>query len=282
MQYGPRIKAAVVHLTYHHRMPVAHTGTLGGDFFGLPMSDAMVLAFGREVRTLLGPTGEAIGEAIKATPIGNIDETGMRVAGKLHWLHVLATTSLTWIGGHTNRGKKAFDAFGIWSAFIGTLIHDGWQLYRDLDCRHSLVQCPPPARADLYVFEEVGQVWASRMSDLLVAAGHAVKVAGQPLAKDRIAHYRSAYAEILAAGETANPRAPPSGKRGKTRQSKALNLIDCLRIYADDVWRFMTDQDVPFTNNIAEQAVCMPKVKQKISGGFRTAVGLDIFCTIRS
>jgi hypothetical protein len=44
----------------------------------------------------------------------------------------------------------------------------------------------------------------------------------------------------------------------------------------------MTDAGVPFTNNLGEQAVRMPKVKQKISGGFRTPGGLETFCTIRS
>lgn len=48
----------------------------------------------------------------------------------------------------------------------------------------------------------------------------------------------------------------------------ALNLIDRLRLYADDVWRLMTDSGVPFTNNLGEQAVHMLKVKQKVSGGF--------------
>jgi transposase len=55
-----------------------------------------------------------------------------------------------------------------------------------------------------------------------------------------------------------------------------------LRDHADDVWRFATDHNVPFSNNTAEQAVRMPKVKQKISGGFRTISGLQSFCTIRS
>lgn len=120
------------------------------------------------------------------------------------------------------------------------------------------------------------------MKELLIAACHEVSTSGGPLAQERIAHYRSTATQILAQGEAAHPRAPPSGKRGRTKQSKALNLLDRLRTHADDVWRFMTDHNVPFSNNIAEQAVRMPKVKQKISGGFRTVSGLDTFCMIRS
>lgn len=281
VQYGPRIKAAVVHLTHHHMMPLARTGDLVGDLFGLPLSDATVLAINEEARALLAPTVAALGEALKSVPVAHADETGMRIAGKINWLHVLVTTTLTWIGAHVNRGKKAFDAFGILTVFTGTLIHDGWKSYRDLDCVHGLCNAHH-LRELTYLFEELGQVWAKQLIDVLLAAHQEVAIAGGPLTADRIAHFRSEHARILTAGEAANPRAPPSGKRGRTRQSKALNLIDRLRVHADDVWRFMTDHNVPFSNNIAEQAVRMPKVKQKISGGFRTQTGLDTFCTIRS
>jgi len=281
VQYGARIKAAVVHLTHHHMMPVARTGELTGDLFGLPISDATVLAINEEARALLAPTVSAIGWALKTVPVAHADETGMRVAGKLHWLHVLATPALTWLGSHANRGKKAFDAFGILAAFIGTLVHDGWKSYRDLACVHALCNAHH-LRELTYLFEEMGQAWAQCLIELLIEACHEVKASGGPLTEERIAHYRSAYAGILACGEAANPRAPSTGKRGRTKQSKALNLIDRLRVHADDVWRFMTDHGVPFSNNIAEQAVRMPKVKQKISGGFRTEAGLETFCTIRS
>ncbi len=102
------------------------------------------------------------------------------------------------------------------------------------------------------------------------------------MAVERIARYRTTYSEILVEGAAVNPRAPPSGGRGHTRQNKALNLIDRLHSHTDDVWRFMTDHNVPFSNNTAEQAVRMPKVKQKISGGFRTQNGLETFCILRS
>ena len=281
VQYGPRLKAAVVHLTHHHMMPVSRTGDLMGDLFGLPLSDATVLAINGAAGTILAPTVMAMGEALKTTPVVHADETGMKVAGTLYWLHVLATTVMTWIGCHANRGKKAFDAFGILGEFVGTLIHDGWKPYQDLTCVHALCNAHH-LRELTYAFEEMGQAWAKRMIELLVVACHEVDQAGGVLTPDRLTFYRAESDAILTVGAAANPRAPPSGKRGRTRQSKALNLIDRLRDHADDVWRFATDHNVPFSNNTAEQAVRMPKVKQKVSGGFRTIAGLQSFCTIRS
>jgi transposase len=281
VQYGPGLKAAAVHLTQHHMLPAQRTADLMGDLFDLPLSDATVLAAVEEAGERLEPTVTAIGQAISAAPIAHADETGLRVNGKLHWLHVLATGLLTWMGIHPNRGKKAFDAFGVLTSFVGTLIHDGWQPYRDLVCMHALCNAHH-LRELTYVFEEMGQTWANRLIELLLAACQEVTAAGAPLAPERIAHFRSLYREIIAEGEAANPRAPPSGKRGRTRQSKAVNLLHRLRTYADDVLRFMTDPGVPFTNNLAEQAVRMPKVKQKVSGCFRTVTGAQSFCIIRS
>jgi transposase len=281
VQYGPRVKAAAVHLSQHHMLPAQRTADLMGDLTDLPLSDATVLAAVAEARERLEPTVTAIGQAIVAVPIAHADETGLRVDGKLHWLHVLATGLLTWMGLHPNRGKKAFDAFGLLTSFVGTLIHDGWKPYRDLVCKHALGNAHY-LRELTYLFEEMGQTWANRLIELLLAACQEVTAAGGPLAADRLVHFRSLYLEIIAAGEAANPRAPPSGKRGRTRQSKPVNLLHRLRTYADDVLRFMTDPGVPFTNNLAEQAVRMPKVKQKVSGCFRTVTGAQSFCIIRS
>jgi len=66
------------------------------------------------------------------------------------------------------------------------------------------------------------------------------------------------------------------------RQPSTVRLSSLLRDYADDVWRFMTQAHVPFTNNLAERAVRMPKVKQKVSGCFHTLQGVKTYCVIRS
>ena len=281
VQYGPAALAAVVHLSHHHMLPVQRTAALMGDLFELPISEATVLAACEEAKERLEPTVESIGQAIQAAPIAHADETGLRVAGSLHWMHVLATTMLTWVACHAKRGKEAFDALAILPGFMGTLIHDGWKPYRELLCKHGLCNAHH-LRELTYVFEALGQVWADKLIHLLVAACHEVDKAGKPLPPARLADYRCRYDGILAEGEALNPLAPRSGKRGQTRQSKPANLLRRLRSYADDVWRFATDHNVPFTNNIAEQAVRMPKVKQKVSGCFRTKKGADTFCTIRS
>ena len=281
VQYGPAAMAAVVHLTHQHMMPVRRTAALMGDFFGLPMAEGTVLAACEEARNRLQPTVDLIGQALQVAEVAHADETGLRVAGSLHWMHALVTTMLTWVGCHKKRGREAFDALAILPDFLGTLIHDGWKPYRDLRCKHGLCNAHH-LRELTYVFEELGQAWAGCMIDLLAAACHEVNALGGPLPAERVASLRTRHAEILADGEAMNPLAPKSGKRGRTQQSKAANLLRRLRTYADDVWRFATDPNVPYTNHHAEQADRMPKVKQKISGCFRTKNGAETFCTIRS
>jgi len=152
---------------------VQRTAALMGDFFGLPMAEATVLAASEEARVRLQPTVDAIGQAIQDAKIAHADETGMRVAGSLHWMHALATTMLTWVACHTKRGREAFDAFAILPGFLGTLIHDGWKPYRELLCKHGLCNAHH-LRELTYVFEEFEQEWAGHMIALLLASCHEV------------------------------------------------------------------------------------------------------------
>ena len=80
----------------------------------------------------------------------------------------------------------------------------------------------------------------------------------------------------------ANPAPPRQGRRGRTKKTKAANLLGRLDTYADDVLRFATDFSVSFDNNEAERQVRMVKVQQKISGGFRTKAGATAWLAVRS
>jgi transposase len=230
----------------------------------------------------LGPAVDAVACGVQSAAVAHADETGLRVAAKLHWLHTVTTPLLTWVGVHAKRGYEAMVDFGILPSFRGVLIHDGWASYRHFDCLHGL--CNAHHLRELAALaEDHGQGWAARMSDLLKAACHEVnRSAAGRLPDKRLRSYRARYYAIIRSGEREHPVRASSGKRGRTKQSSATNLLRRLRDGVDDVWRFAREPNVPFTNNLAEQAIRMPKVKQKISGGFRTDDGARIFCVIRS
>jgi transposase len=125
------------------------------------------------------------------------------------------------------------------------------------------------------------------MIDLLLRARDHCDVARQAgkttLSARRTRGILRDYHAILKRALTRNPRAEPSVKRrGRIKQSIAFNLIHRIREHADAVLRFATDLRAPFASNLAERAIRMPRVKQKISGCFRALKGAQTFCTIRS
>lgn len=281
VQYGPKAQALAVYLTQQHMLPVERTASLMNDVFGLSFSDGSVVQAIADAAEILAPTVATIAQAVAAAPVAHADETGMRVESKLHWLHTVATSGLTWIGVHRRRGHEAMTELGVLPNFRGILVHDGWEPYRHLDCVHAL--CNAHHLRELKAIEEAGQSWAARMGKLLQAACHEVNGCSDArLSQRRLARYRRGYHVLLRLGERLNPLRPSSGKRGRTKQSSATNLLRRLREHEDDVLRFASDTQAPFTNNLAEQAIRMPKVKQKISGGFRTKQGAERFCVIRS
>lgn len=289
VQYGPGVKALAVHLNQHHLLPLKRTSEVLGDVFGLSTSQASLLAFAEEAAQQLKLTVAAIAQAVQGAPVVHADETGIRVQDKLQWLHCAVTPTLTWLGHHDKRASVAFEALGVLPGFKGTLVHDGLAGYRNLQCLHSL--CNAHHLRELTFVHEQERAfdpWAQEMIDLLLLAhGEMQQSEGQPLAADRQAWFHGQWDALLDRGERFNPpqskpEGAPDGRRGRTKQSKAFNLLRRLREYKTEVWRFMTDPGVPFTNNLAEQALRMAKVRQKISGCFRTDEGASIFFTIRS
>jgi transposase len=225
---------------------------------------------------------------ILASNVVNFDETGLRVNGKLWWLHVACTDGLTYYFVHSKRGQEAMNEMGILPQFEGKAIHDGWPSYADYSCEHFL--CNAHHLRELrFIWEHFEQSWAIQMSLLLCTIKSQVDEAqesgqkGLPL--DVINAFEARYQTILEQGFTANPiMAPPPDakkKRGRTKQSPPRNLLDRLLKSQSSVLGFMYDFEVPFDNNQAERDIRMMKLKQKISGSFRSSDGAEIFCRIR-
>lgn len=287
VQYGAGVKALAVHLSQQHLVPLGRVCALMQDAFGVNLSQASVASFNAQAAQALIPTVAAIGQAVKSQAVVHADESGIRVKGKLHWLHCLVSQQLTWLGQHARRGAQAFEALGLLAGVRGTLVHDGLASYKELACAHALCNAHH-LRELVFVHEQERPFdgWAQEMMALLVQANREVRQHGAPLPQERQRWYEAQWDVLLARAESFNPENTDclhhAPKRGRHRQSKAFNLIRRLRLHCADVWRFMTTPGVPFTNNLAEQALRMCKVKQKISGCFRTEQGANTFFTIRS
>jgi transposase len=189
---------------------------------------------------------------------------------------------------HPKRGEKATTAMGVlagFGRFEGVAVHDGYQSFRVYECRHAL--CNAHHLRELQALEEQGQVWATQMKGLLVQIKGAVDAArdeGQRcLGQGSLLEFGGRYRQLVAEGLAANPPNPPpeQPRKGRVKQSKAYNLLVRLGDYEGDVLRFMHDFRVPFDNNQAERDLRMAKVRQKVSGCFRSQSGAEAFCRIR-
>lgn len=285
VQYGNRIRAQATYLTMYQLLPLKRTCELFGDFYGHAPSEALILNAIEQVNEQIQPSVDAIFRHLVQAPVLHNDETGMRVKGKLQWLHVSSTEQLTYYAVHPKRGQKAMRAIGILPLFKGTSLHDGWASYFQFDaCSHAL--CNAHHLRELrFIEEQYQQSWAREMAQLLRDAKQEVAdCVHHELTPTQIRDYHQRYEKLLQQGFEANPQpeTPLPKKRGRKKQTPPKNLLDRLQKYQHETLAFLSNFRIPFDNNLAERDVRMMKVKQKISGTFRTQRGAEIFCDIRS
>jgi transposase len=290
VQYGSQIKTQASYFNSYQLIPLARTGEIFADLYNHGLSNASILEMNKQLATIVTPVREEIKDRLIASEVGHFDESGIRIEGKLKWLHVASTPKLTYYETHKKRGKEAMDEVGILPEFRGTAIHDHWSPYlRYKSCRHAF--CNAHHLRELkFIAEEYKQTWASELIGLLVeikeAVAHTITTGNAFLHPDIRSKFEAKYDTLLTAGFKKNPaQTVPIGspkRRGRIKQSKPKNLLDRLERHKTEVLAFMYDFKIPFDNNQGERDVRMVKLKQKISGTFRSQDGANTFCTIRS
>lgn len=286
-QYGPRLKGQASYLNNYHFIPLARTEELLTDFYGQSPCEAVILAANQQLVQQSQASLESVKQQLIAAEVAHFDESGLRVEGKLHWLHVVSTPELTHYHVHPKRGEAGMTAGGILPAFEGGAIHDHWAPYLQFNNCHHCFCNAHHLRELQFVLEQYQQDWAAQLAQLLRDIKAEVEATPAPalsLPAERLTHYEVKYDQLVAKGLAANPTPPDSlpKKRGRPKQSPPKNLLDRLQKHRAGVLAFMYDFRVPFDNNLAERDVRMVKVKQKVSGAFRTQTGADTFCAIRS
>jgi len=234
-------------------------------------------------------TMKPVREALVGSEVAHADETGCRVKGKRHWLHVFSTTKLTSFHIDAKRGYEGMNRPGLLERFKGKLVHDFLSSYYRLLCRHFL--CAAHLLRELtYLHEQMDQPWAKDMIELLLEAKKLReredargpgdrRVIGEKT-RERIS---GRYCGIVLAGLAINPEPPPNPKRrGRPKRGKALSMLIRLEDRYEEIMGFFEHDGVPFDNNQAERDLRMMKTREKISGTFRTAEHATLFADIRS
>jgi transposase len=277
-QYGTGFQSFLQYLHHQHFIPPQRLSQLCIDLLGQAVSPATVLDISRRLYTKLKDHEDAVVEQLCRAPVVHCDETGLRVNKDNHWLHVVSTFDLTFYGVHAKRGGEAIADLNILPRCGNWAVHDCWGAYFNLDnLMHAL--CNPHLLRELqHAQEHFKEPWAGKMSDFLLGLKHRKDLSGV-LEESEFENVLEQYHNILREGRRTHP--PPKPGSPRRAQSKPANLLARLEKHDAAVLAFCAVEEVPFSNNQAEQDIRMNKVKQKISGCFRSLNGARYFARIR-
>ena len=278
VHYGIRIQAMSSLLNTDFRLPLQKISRLFLDLYGCSYTEATVLTANERLYEALVPVEEAIQAQLLASEVLHLDETGLRVAGKLHWVHTACSALFCYLFVHPNRGKKALQsADSLLPAFTHWAMHDCWGSYFHFpQVQHAL--CNAHLLRELTALQEQGSQWAAQMHTFLLDLYQASEK-GRHVVEDKLA-WIERYQLICQQADRQEPPPQVCGQR-RAKNTKGRNLLNRLIRHQEAVLAFAFHKAVPFTNNLAEQAIRCVKIKQKVAMSLRTFKGAQIYARIQ-
>lgn len=285
LQYGVGIKAYVLDLLIAQMISLDRVQKSIKTLIGVVISPATLLKFITRVACALERWETLAIEELLNMPVIHADETSLRVNKKNHWIHVYSSGDITIKRLHAKRGCQAIEDIGIIPRYGGVVVHDCWASYLSYDhCRHAL--CGSHLLRELqFIIDSNQYAWAANMKRLLQqTCAKVTKRKHKKLTNRQYQVLQKHYRNIITRGGKELPAVPvrEKGKRGRIAKSDAHNLWERLKKYEAAVLLFAKKSEVPFTNNRAERDLRMSKVKQKVSGCFRTERYAQAYCRISS
>lgn len=280
VQYGDTVKMEVAYQSAGQLIPFNRIRESLEEQAGIPISEGTIHNFLLEAHRRLEGFERWNCYQLLCSPVDNFDETGCRIGGKRLWLHSASNDELTQYMAHEKRGAMGMEAMGLLPLYQGTAVHDFWAPYRGYPCTHAV--CNAHVLRELEgCRERDGSQWPVRMQDFLLGLNKS-RNDGE-LTEEKVQAALREYDNILAAGDKECPQPPPrKGKKGRPARGKSRCLLDRLIKHKEEVLLFLTRPEVPFTNNQAERDIRVGKMKQNVSGCFRSMDGARVFCRIRS
>ena len=284
VQYGPRIMSTGIYLWHGQFLSRDRACQALSEMFGCAPSAGALAAAARKTAGFLTPALAAITRRLISAEVVHFDETGFRTAGKLAWVHCASAGKHALFTVPAKRGKDGMKAAGALPRFAGIAVHDAWAPYDTFGGVAGHALCGAHVLRELVAVTETGadldKTWAQQAIDALLAlneAAEAARAAGQDAidAETRTKHedwHRQAAATGIALS---------AARQGRLQQKRHA-LATRMKTREADYLRFARDLRVPFTNNPAEQAIRMSKLRIKISGCMRSMAGAQEFCALRS
>jgi len=285
LQYGNGLKAWMINLVIAQMVALGRVQKMVQSLIGVVLSENTILKYVLQLHLALEGWEGSAKSALLRSEVMHGDETSVRVNKQNYWVHVYSAGDLTLKCLHRKRGNEAVDDIGIIPRYSGVVIHDCWAAYFTYgNCEHAL--CGSHLLRELtFVVESNGYAWARNIKRLLRDTCKKVsRRKSKKLTATEYSNLQKRYRNIITRGEKELPPIPvrTNGKRGRIAKSDAHNLLERLKKHEAGVLLFAKNSHVSFTNNRAERDLRMGKVKQKVSGCFRSEIFAHAYCRISS
>jgi transposase len=267
VNYGNKLRGLVANLSVRQHMPYKREVEFIEDIFGIKMSQGTVTNLLGQVEQSARATYEQIQQEVGTASVVGADETGAKVNGARNWFHVYQTPEQTFIGFHPSRGTDAQETFYPIGFPESTLVSDCLHMQLSTPAKRHQA-CHPHLERELKAMEEAWpkEQWPKKTKTLFKAA---VALQNTDANCKEIQKIESQFKRLIT-----------------TDQSEAPGKISAfwkrMNKHSDKIFTFLYYPDVPANNNASERAIRCIKVKQKVSGQFKTEKGAHQFAVIRS
>lgn len=266
--YGVNVRALVIYLSCIQCIPYKRLSEVLSDCFGLNLSQGTIDNILKDGSSKsLGAYNE-IRNRIEQSSVVGADETGENINGELHWMWAWQTPSLTYIHSDKSRGKLAIDKHFEKGLPNSILVTDRHRSYFNMNVANHQICLAHIIRELIYLTElDATQTWSLQLTELIREAIHKRKTElweeiDRKSILDRFKKLLTTCTDNL--------------------HQKIIAIQKSLTKYKEYVFKFLFDPDVPYENNASERAVRNLKVKQKVSGMFKSQTGADTYCQIHS
>lgn len=268
VSYGPNLHAAVAYLSTVQHIPFKRLVETINDFYGIKISQGTVSNMLNRMRKQSKSAYEAIRQRIEQSAVVGADETGEHLNGKLHWMWVFQNLLLTYIFQHPSRGKAAIDEHFPEGLPQSVLVTDRHSSYFNMETAGHQLCLAHLLRELLYLDElDSQQKWTTQILELLRNSIHQRKTI--PFDQIDIGEIGKRFDDLL--------------EQDLLQVNQKIRALQKSLIkHREHILQFLVFEELPYDNNASERAIRPIKVKQKVSGTFKSNDAADAFCQLFS